>query len=116
MISFISGILAGVFTGFGLGGGVILVAILSYVTSYSQVELQSINLIYYVPAAAFSIVVYMRDKNIDYKVAFKIVAYGMIPATSCAIIANKINIGILRKLFAIYLIIIGIIITIKERG
>lgn len=104
---FLSGVFAGIMSGLALGGGVLLIVILTYITTYSQANLQSLNLIYYIPTAIFSIFVYAKNKNIDYKIAISIILWGIIPAITGAIIANNISTEILRKLFAFYLIIIG---------
>lgn len=104
---FLSGVLAGVMSGLAMGGGVILIAILTYITTYSQASLQSVNLLYYIPTAIFSAYVYAKEKNIDFKIAGKIILWGIIPTIICAIIANKISTEILRKMFACYLIIVG---------
>lgn len=114
-MAFLSGIISGIMTGFGMGGGTMLIAILTYVTAYSQVELQSINLIYFIPVSLFALLVYIKNKEIDYKISLKIVAWGIVPAIICAIIANRIDVSFLRKLFAVYLIIVGIV-MIKQSG
>lgn len=109
-----SGLLSGLISGLGMGGGVILIAILTYVTQYNQQSLQTLNLIYYIPTAIFAIIIYLKSKQIDYKLAFKIITWGIIPTIITAIIANQINTSWLRKIFAIYLIGIGITIFIKS--
>ena len=107
MAIFFSGLVAGVISGLAMGGGVVLIAILTYVTTYTQAGLQSVNLLYYIPTAIFSLAVYIKEKNVDYKVVGKIILWGIIPTIMGAIIANKISTGILRKMFACYLILVG---------
>ena len=97
-----------------MGGGVILIAILTYVTQYAQQGLQTLNLIYYIPTAIIAIVVYLKNKQIDYKISLKIIMWGLIPTIITAIIANMIDTAWLRKIFAVYLIGIGITIFIKS--
>lgn len=109
-----SGLISGLISGLGMGGGVILIAVLSYITTYSQQSLQTLNLIYYIPTAMFAIIIYLRNKQIDYKMAFKIIAYGIIPTVVASVIANTIQTGYLRKIFALYLIGIGIVFFIKS--
>ena len=109
-----SGLISGVVSGLGMGGGVILIAILSYITTYSQQSLQTLNLIYYIPTAVFAIIIYLKNRQIDYKMAFKIIACGIGPTIVTAILANTLNTQHLRKIFALYLIGIGITIFIKS--
>ena len=113
---FLSGVFAGIMSGLALGGGVLLIAILTYITTYSQANLQSLNLIYYIPTAIFSIFVYGKNKNIDYKIAINIILWGIVPAVIGAIIANNISTEVLRKMFSFYLIMIGGIVLKKSLG
>ena len=56
MINFLCGLLSGIFTGLGVGGGLILIILLKWIGNFSQLEIQTINLIYYIPTAIFSAV------------------------------------------------------------
>lgn len=107
MAIFFSGLVAGIISGLAMGGGVVLIAILTYITTYSQASLQSVNLLYYIPTAIFSSFVYAKNKNVDFKIVGKIILWGVIPTIIGALIANKISTEILRKMFACYLIIVG---------
>lgn len=108
MINFLCGVVSGMFTGFGLGGGIFLIMLLGWVSSFSQLEIQSINLIYYIPTAMFSVWVYSKNKNVDFKVGTKFIIIGSIAAIIGAKIANSMDVYVLRKLFALYLITIGV--------
>lgn len=108
MINFLCGVVSGVFTGFGLGGGIFLIMLLGWVSSFSQLEIQSINLIYYIPTAMFSVWVYSKNNNVDFKVGMKFIIIGSIAAIIGAKIANSMDVLVLRKLFALYLITIGV--------
>lgn len=114
MLLVLSGILSGIISGFGMGGGVILVAILSYITNFNQIGLQTLNLIYYIPTAIISLIVYLKNKQIDYKTSLKIILWGVVPTIISALIANSIDVSKLKKIFAIYLIIVAIVIGIKS--
>jgi len=107
MAIFFSGLIAGIISGLAMGGGVVLIAILTYVTSYSQASLQSVNLLYYIPTAIISAIIYAKEKSVDFKIVGKIILWGVIPAIISAIIANKISTEILRKMFACYLVLVG---------
>ena len=107
-------LVSGLISGFGMGGGVILVAILTYITQYNQASLQTVNLFYYIPTAIFAIAVYLKHKDIDYKTAIKIILWGIIPTIITSVVANTIDTSSLRKIFAIYLIGVGVVIFIKS--
>jgi len=107
MINFVCGLISGILTGFGVGGGLILIMLLTWLGGFSQLEVQTINLIYYIPTAIFSVWVYSKEKSVSYKVGVKFLSIGIIAAIIGAIVANNIDVNMLRKLFSIYLIIIG---------
>jgi len=115
MINFICGVVSGIFTGFGVGGGLFLIMLLSWVSNFSQLEIQSINLIYYIPTAIFSVWVYSMDKTIDFKVGIKFVVIALITAIIGAFLANKMDVNLLRKLFSIYLIGVGVYFLIPKK-
>lgn len=115
MINFVCGLLAGVFTGLGVGGGLFLIMLLNWVSNFSQLEIQTINLIYYIPTAIFSVWVYSKEKSIDFKIGIKFILLAVVTAVLGAYLAHKIDINLLRKLFAIYLIGIGVFFLVPKK-
>ena len=59
------GALAGVISGMGIGGGVILIPALVFFTSISQHGAQAVNLLYFLPTAVAALIVEMciRDRR-----------------------------------------------------
>ena len=102
------GMFAGIFSGVGMGGGTILIFLLTIFVGLEQHIAQSTNLIYFIPTAITAIIVNYRNKNIDIKLAFFISICGIIGAIIGAIISVNTNVYILRKLFGIFLAIIAI--------
>lgn len=108
MVNFLCGVVSGIFTGFGIGGGLFLIILLGWLSDFSQLEIQSMNLIYYIPTAVFSVWVYFKEKSVDFKVGIKFIAIGVVTAVVGAKLAHYMDVGLLRKLFAVYLIGIGV--------
>lgn len=115
MINFLCGLLSGVVTGLGIGGGLILIMLLNWFSDFSQLEVQTINLLYYIPTAIFSVFIYSKKNRVDYKLSYKLILYGSIMAILGAIIANRIDVLILKKLFALYLLGIGVYFLIPSK-
>ena len=107
MINFLCGLFSGIFTGFGVGGGFFLIILLGWFNNFSQLEIQSMNLLYYIPTAIFSVWVYSKEKSIDFRVGVKFIILAVITAIIGAILAHSIDVKILKKLFAIYIIVVG---------
>lgn len=102
------GAFSGVFSGIGMGGGTILIFLLTFFVGLEQHIAQATNLLYFIPTAISAIIVNFKDKNIDTKLAFWVSIGGVIGAIIGAIISININVEMLRKLFGIFLAIITI--------
>jgi len=116
MIHFICGLVSGILTGFGVGGGLVLIVLLNYLSSFNQLEIQSFNLLYYIPTAVFSLFIYSREKNVDYKVGITFIVIAAITAILGANTAHFIDVTLLKKLFAIYLLSVGIVLFLKKES
>lgn len=108
MLIIIFGIISGIITGLGMGGGTILILLLSVFYKTNQHVAQAINLFFFLPTSISAILINIKKKNIDYNVAGKIVFSGVIGAIIGATIAQKMSSNNLRKYFAIFIIIIAI--------
>ena len=102
------GAISGIFSGVGMGGGTILIFLLTAFLSLEQHIAQATNLIYFVPTAISAIIVNYRQKNIDVKLAITISIYGIVGAVIGAIISTNIDVYNLRKLFGFFLAVIAI--------
>lgn len=108
MIQILIGVVSGIFSGIGMGGGTILILLLTIIVGMEQHIAQATNLIYFIPTAISAIIVNYRNKNIDIKLAKFISTFGIIGALIGALISVNINVDKLKKLFGIFLVIIAI--------
>lgn len=91
-----------------MGGGTILILLLSIFLKLNQHVAQATNLVFFIPTALASIIISIRNKNIKWKEAIIVVFAGIIAASISANLSSKMNVQILRKLFGIFLLIIAI--------
>ena len=108
MLEIIFGLISGIVTGLGMGGGTILILFLSLFMGVEQHIAQATNLVFFVPTALATIAMNLREKNVDIKLAINISFFGIIGAIIGAIISNNINSENLRKYFAIFIFIIAL--------
>ncbi len=108
MISVIIGFLSGIISGMGIGGGAILIPALIMTYGIEQKLAQGINLVYFLPTAIFALIVHIKNKNVDIKTAAVIGACGIIGAIAGAFFAMQTGSEMLRKMFGIFLGLIGI--------
>ena len=102
------GIISGIVSGTGMGGGTILIFLLSFLMGIEQHVAQATNLIFFIPTSIVAIIVNLKNKNIDLKLAILISVFGILGAIIGANISINIDVGILRKCFGIFLAIIAI--------
>ena len=92
----------------GMGGGGILVIYLTLAAGHPQLQAQGINLLFFLPCAAISLIINGKRKLIDWKRALWI-ALGGLPTTLLGIwIASRIDTKWLGWSFAGLLIVIGL--------
>lgn len=109
MIMFLIGLISGVITGMGIGGGTLLIPALAIFSELTQQQIQGVNLVVFIPASIAALVIHKKKGNIDMKKAKPLLLYGLIGAAAGAFLALYLDPAILRKIFAGFLLIIGII-------
>lgn len=108
MIEILTGFVSGIVSGTGMGGGTILILCLSIFLNIDQKIAQATNLLFFIPTSIAAIYVNIKEKNINFKVAKVICFWGIIGAIVGAIIAQKMDVKLLKKSFGIFLAIIAI--------
>lgn len=102
------GIVSGIVSGTGMGGGTILIFLLTFIYGIEQHIAQATNLIFFIPTSIIAIIVNIKNKNIDLKLASMISIFGILGAIIGANLSIHTNVKILRKFFGIFLVIIAI--------
>lgn len=108
MAEVLIGIVSGIVSGTGMGGGTILIFLLTFIMGVEQHVAQATNLIFFIPTAVVAILVNLKNKNIDMKLAIIISVFGILGAIIGANISIHIDVGILKKCFGIFLAFITI--------
>lgn len=108
MKEIIIGIVSGTISGTGMGGGTILIFLLTYMIGIEQHIAQATNLIFFIPTSIVAIIVNIKNKNINFQVATLISIFGILGAIIGAKLSVHTDVNILRKCFGIFLVIISI--------
>lgn len=108
VVNLLVGVLAGVFGGMGMGGGTLLIPMLTIVLGFEQKLAQAINLISFLVMAIFSLIVHFKNGLIKTKNLWLMIIFGIIFSFLGAFLAGKINAGYLRKMFGVFLVILAI--------
>jgi len=104
------GLLAGVFGGFlGIGGGTIIIPFLVFMAGFSQHRAQGTTLALMVPPIGLlAAIKYYYEGNVDIKAAIFIALGFIIGGLIGAYLVSPIPDSMLKKIFGIYLVLIGL--------
>lgn len=101
------GIISGVISGIGMGGGSVLILFLTNFWGINQHVAQATNLIFFIPTAIVAIFMNYRNKLIDFKIGNSMILTGIIGTVIGANISLKLNSDRLRLYFGIFLLSIA---------
>lgn len=107
MILFLIGLLSGVISGMGIGGGAILIPALVLFVRPDQHTAQSVNLLFFIPTAVIALIIHIRNKRIDFKIAIPIIIFGFLGAYAGSKLAMALSGAMLRKWFGVFLLLMG---------
>lgn len=118
MYLILAGLVSGIISGMGIGGGIILIPVLTIFLGFDQKVAQGTTLLYFIPTAIFALIVHIKNKNVDFKVALKVASTGVISAGVGAYCIRYFSTPVLGKIFAVFLLTVGVyqvVCGIKER-
>lgn len=102
------GAATGVLSGFGVGGGTLLLVYLTAVAGVDQHLAQGINLLYFLPAGLLALPAHIKNGYVERRALAPCIGAGLVCAALCAWAATGLDTGLLRKLFGGFLVLIGL--------
>lgn len=108
------GILSGVLGGMGMGGGTLLIPLLTIFFNFNQRVAQGVNLVAFSIMALIIIFIHIKNKLIDVKLAIKFGLIALVFSCLGAFVANIINARWLKILFGVLLVCVAIFETVCE--
>ena len=109
MLLSIIGFFAGIIGGMGMGGGTILIPSLILFANIDPKIAQSVNLLSSIPMTIFALMIHIKNKNVIFSLVIPIAIFGVLGAICGSFMANYLSSQILKKVFGIFLLIIGCI-------
>ena len=107
VLSAVAGLLCGILSGFGIGGGSLLMVWMTAALSMQQTQAQGINLLYFLPTAVLALVFHAKNRQIVWQAVWPAVLAGLCSAAAGAILAQHVPDTLLRRLFGCFLILVG---------
>lgn len=110
----VAGIAGGLIGGMGMGGGTLLIPILTLLLSVGQLEAQAINLIVFIPMAIVTLFIHVKNKLVDFRKLLFSLPLAIALAVVGALLVKKIDESILRTTFGAFMLIVGIVFLLKS--
>ena len=85
----------------GMGGGTLLIPILTLLAGFGQLEAQGINLISFIPMSIIALILHFKNKLVRFKETYPLAIIGAGVSLVSALIAVNINATVLKKIFAV---------------
>ena len=104
----LAGIFGGVLGGMGMGGGTVLIPLMSIGLNVPQHLAQAINLISFIPMAVIAIVIHAKNGLIKTDGLFKIILAGLVFCVLGSLIAKNIKADILKRIFGGFLTVLSV--------
>lgn len=106
----IIGVIAGILSGlFGIGGGIVIIPSLVLMKGFSQIQAQGTSLMVMLPPVGIlAFLQYYKKGNVNLYAGIIICIAMLISAKFGGQLANMLPIGIMKKAFGIFVILVGI--------
>jgi len=122
LIFIIIGIAGGIIGGMGMGGGTLLIPLLTLFTATDQHLAQAVNLIAFIPMSAVALIIHIKNKLVE----FRFVLITALPAVTASVLASLLSkrvegdalgmyFGIFLMCLGVYQLVSAIIVLVKKK-
>lgn len=108
LIPLLAGLLTGILSGFGVGGGTLLLIYMTVFAGLDQDLAQGINLLYFLPAALTALPHHRRNGYLKPAAAKPAILGGIIATALASWLATGLDVALLRKCFGVFLLGVGL--------
>lgn len=106
--AFAAGAATGVLSGFGVGGGTLLLVYMTLLAGVEQSQAQGINLLYFLPAGLLALPAHRKNGYIERDALLPAIAAGLVCAGLAARVATAVETALLRRCFGVFLVFVGL--------
>lgn len=107
IVTVLAGAICGVVSGLGIGGGSLLMIYMTSIAQLAQKSAQGINLLYFLPTALCSLVLHAKNRFVAWRTVLPAALGGCVCASVSSLFAASLDSTLLRKLFGIFLLLVG---------
>ena len=107
IIPALCGLGAGILSAWGVGGGTLLLLVMTLFLDVDQRTAQGINLLFFLPTAVSALICHAKGGYLDKPTLKSAVPLAVIAALAGAWIATALDVEVLRRPFGVYLLLSG---------
>lgn len=107
LLPFLCGLGAGIISAWGVGGGTLLLLVMTLFLGIDQRTAQGINLLFFLPTALSALICHARRGFLDKPTLKAAIPFAVAAALAGAWIATAVDVELLRRPFGIYLLLSG---------
>ena len=102
----------------GVGGGTLLLLLMTLFLGVEQADAMAINLLYFLPTAAMGLLYHRKNGLLERAVLCTAAPWGTAAAAAGALAATAVDVSLLRRPFGIYLLLAAasLLLQTKKRG
>ena len=108
VLSILAGLVCGVLSGFGIGGGSLLLIYMTELGGVEQAAAQGINLLYFLPTSSAALIFHFKNGLVEKKALLWAALPGMALSALGALAATNLTSALLRRLFGIFCVFVGV--------
>ena len=108
LIPLLCGLGASVISAWGVGGGTLLLLVMTLFLDMDQRTAQGINLLFFLPTALSALLCHARSGYLDKPTLKTAIPWAVAAALIGAWIATNLDVEVLRKPFGVYLLLSGL--------
>lgn len=108
MIAVLIGALTGVLSGFGVGGGTLLLLWMTAVQGLQQVQAGGVNLLYFITCALPAIFGHIKNGLIEGQAVLWCTLAGVPACIAASFLAAGMDTELLRRFFGAFILVIGV--------
>ena len=115
LLPFLCGLGAGIISAWGVGGGTLLLLVMTLFLGVEQRAAQGINLLFFLPTALSALICHARQGYLDKPTLKAAIPFAVPAALMGAWIATAVDVELLRKPFGVYLLLSGLSLILPRR-
>ena len=101
----LAGFCTGILSAWGVGGGTLLLLLMTLFLGVDQSAAMAINLLYFLPTAAMGLLYHRKNGLLEKNVLRAAAPWGTAAAAAGALLSTAVDVSLLRRPFGVYLLL-----------